>query len=128
MTDTPGAREARVNEFIDRMLTFGLPADERDRFLTGLKALDDRALQAAGKPFVEATPEQQAALLTALQSEATAREVGGEGQPFFTLMKQLTLVGYYTSEIGAMKELQYVHVAGRYDGDVLLSKAGRAYA
>ena len=48
--------------------------------------------------------------------------------PFFPWLKELTVVGYYTSEIGATQELRYVHVAGQYDGDVPYRKVGRAYS
>ena len=51
-----------------------------------------------------------------------------QARPFFPWLKELTLVGYYTSEIGASQELRYVHVAGRYDGDVPYRQIGRAYS
>lgn len=128
-TDTPGAREAGVDRFVDGMLTTVYSDDERNRFLAGLADLDTRAQQAAGSTFVKSTPEVQISILKELQAEAVrARESGAPDQPFFSMMKELTLVGYYTSEIGATQELRYVHTAGRYDGDVPLEEIGRAYA
>ncbi len=118
-TDTPGARGTRVNVFIDQMLTGGLTDAERDAFLAGLVRADARALDLHGTPFLENTPPEQTAVLTALAADDA---------PFFRQLKELTLVGYYTSEIGATQELRYVHVAGRYDGDVPFSEIGRAYA
>ncbi len=128
-TDTPGARTAGVHTFIDQMLTRIYTNEERDRFLAGLADLDARA-QAGGSPtFLESTPEAQTAILQDLEAEArAARASGAEEMSFFSVMKELTLVGYYTSEIGATQELKYVHTAGSYDGDVPLDEVGRAYS
>lgn len=127
-TDTPGARAAKVNAFVDGMLTTIFSERERERFLAGLADLDTRAEAAAGTTFVALAPEEQTAILGGLASEAVSTPTSDDEQPFFLTMKELTLVGYYTSEIGATQELQYVHAAGRYDGDVPLAEAGRAYA
>ena len=51
-----------------------------------------------------------------------------QGPPFFRMLKELTLAGYYTSEIGATQELQWLPSPGRYDADVPLSDVGRAWA
>lgn len=125
-TDTPGARAARVDAFIDALLTDIFTRDERDRFTAGLADVDVRARSLAGAPFVASAPLQQIAVLEALEREA--RQVGDGPRPFFSWLKELTLVGYYTSEIGASQELVYVHVAGRYDGDVPYRRVGRAYS
>ena len=117
-TDTPGARAARVQEFIDFALAEWFEPAERDRFLAGLADVDSRTRAQYGTDFLGCTPPQQVATLTALE-EAGGRERGGNehGKPdFFHMMKQLTLVGYYTSEIGATQELHYQTIPGRYDG------------
>lgn len=125
-TDTPGARAARVDAFIDALLADILTPAERERFLTSLAEVDARARAAAGAGFLEATADQQVAVLDALEREA--RLPGSADTAFFPWLKELTLVGYYTSEIGASQELRYVHVAGRYDGDVPYEQVGRAYS
>lgn len=51
-----------------------------------------------------------------------------EPPPFFRTMKELTLLGYYTSELGATKELRHAPVPGRYEGCVPLAQVGRAWA
>lgn len=125
-TDTPGARAARVDAFIDALLADIFTAEERQRFLAGLADVDERARVAAGTTFLGCTARQQVAVLEALERPA---QPVGEGQAaFFPWLKELTLVGYYTSEIGASQELLYVHVAGRYDGDVPYERVGRAYS
>lgn len=127
-TDTPGARAARVDAFIDGLLTDILTAAERDRFLAELALVDRRTTEAHGATFLESTPRQQAALLSLLDQESRGVGEGRGPRPFFPWLKELVLVGYYTSEVGASRELMYVHVAGRYDGDVPYPKIGRAYS
>lgn len=103
-TETPGAKAARVNEFIDWVLQ---DADERDRkeFLKGLAWMDGRSQELFGTDFVAAAPEQQTALLTILASPKNRAFEDQTGIDFFKAIKALTLTGYYTSEIGMTKEL-----------------------
>src|SRR3954451_7657898 len=55
-TDTPGAKAANVNRYIDLFLHDG-PATERERFLTGLKWFEEYAQRTNGSTFVKLTPE-----------------------------------------------------------------------
>jgi hypothetical protein len=115
-TDTPGARAARVDAFVDVILAERYDDRERARFLAGLADVDARARAATGRPFLEAIAEAQVAVLTALDAAAlAARQRDPSGQPFFREMKWLTLYGYYTSEIGVTEELRQSVISGRYD-------------
>jgi hypothetical protein len=100
-TDTPGAKAANVNRFIDGVLaeraTDERAADESTKFLAGLTALDERAKTEFGKPFVDATPEQQTAMLTKLSTPPV--------DEFFEAIKSMTIIGYYTSEVGMRQEM-----------------------
>jgi hypothetical protein len=125
-TDTPGARAARVDAFIDALLADIFTAEERERFVASLADVDARARAAAGTTFLECATPQQVAILVGLERDAQSAGVGEA--PFFPWLKELTLVGYYTSEVGATEELRYLHVAGRYDGDVPYEQVGRAYS
>jgi hypothetical protein len=128
-TDTPGARDAGVVVFIDRLLDDWVESDERERFLAGLAAVDDETQGAHGVAFRDATPEQQNALLTRLDQEAVqAREENADPLPFFATLKEWTLVAYYTSEVGATQELQWLAAPGRYDGDLPLEEVGPTWA
>jgi hypothetical protein len=103
-TDTPGAKAAKVNEFIDLVLSDAQPA-ERKEFLRGLFWMDTRAQELFGANFVSATPEQQTALLTIVSSgknKSTSDQIGVE---FFEAIKGMTVTGYYTTEIGLRQEL-----------------------
>jgi hypothetical protein len=103
-TETPGAKGAKVNEFIDWVLK---EADERDRkqFLKGLAWMDGRSQELFGTDFAAAAPEQQTALLTILASPKNKAFEDQAGIDFFKAIKALSITGYYTSEIGMRQEL-----------------------
>jgi hypothetical protein len=103
-TDTPGAKAALVNRFIDRVLQDAAPA-ERGTFVRGLAWVDERSRALFGTDFLGATPANQIALLTRVASEENP---GGEaplGVEFFQAVKSMTINGYYTTEIGLRQEL-----------------------
>jgi hypothetical protein len=136
-TDTPGARAAGVHRFIDTLLAdYHRPA-ERQRFVAGLSDVNARAEREHGRAFVRCDTTQQRGILEALDREAfpertSASSGAGDDassrRPFMRTMKELTVLGYYTSEIGATKELRYVRVPGRFDGCVPLRPADRTWA
>jgi hypothetical protein len=103
-TDTPGARTARVNEFVDAVMADAAPA-ERDLFLGGLAWLDEKSRHLFASDFVGSTPEQQTALLTILASPINDVATDQPGIEFFQAMKSLTITGYYTSEAAMPGEL-----------------------
>ena len=99
---TPGAKEAGVAEFIDFMVAND--PDAQYPFRTGLSWLNAHSTQASGKPFLELSPEQQSALLESLAFKEKARPSEKYGRKFFALVREYTVTGFYTSEIG-YKEL-----------------------
>ena len=128
-TDTPGATAAGVHEFIDLLLTDWLSAEERDRFLAGLAELDASSRESYGAAVDELRPAQRLELLTPLDAEAVeARKEEVDPLPFFATMKEMTLVGYYTSEIGMTQELAYRFHFPSFDGCVDLDEDQRAWS
>ena len=123
-TDTPGARAAGVHRFIDVVLSDYYKDEERQRFLDGLASLQARAEKELGAPFLKAAPRQQLELLTAMDAESYPQTERGW---FFRRMKELTLLGYYTSEQGAMAELK-VNPMGVYRGDIPYRSIGHSWA
>ena len=103
-TDTPGATDARVNEFIDGVLA-DASEDNRKKFLDGLAWLDTHTTEAHGAPFTKLTHEQQVAVLTALSQLSPDASPVPPGAEFFQAIKSLTVTGYYTSEIGMREEI-----------------------
>lgn len=116
-TDTPGAREAGVPAFIDVMFADWAEDDQRKMFTAGLANVDDRAREMCGKAFVACSAAEQTQILTDLDAElARLRDTKSDtSRNFFQAMKWLTLMGYYTSEIGSTAELHYRVIPGRYE-------------
>jgi len=130
-TDTPGAKDAKVGEFMARIVKDCYTQDEQKIFLDGMKKLSDASKQQNGRPFLESTPEQRHNLLVALDKEQKAYAASKkEGDPthYFRMMKELTLWGYFTSEPGATKALRYVAVPGKYEGCIDYKKGDKAWA
>jgi glucoside 3-dehydrogenase (cytochrome c) hitch-hiker subunit len=125
-TDTPGARAADVHVFIDKMLAGHYPAEDRERVLKGLEDFDASAERTCGRAFIRCNSDEQRTMLTRVDQEAFAPE---RREPhWFRTIKELTVVGYYTSEIGATQELRHVAVPGRFEGCVPVEQIGRTWA
>jgi hypothetical protein len=122
-TDTPGAREAGVARFVDRNLADWAGAAQRDAVRAGLDRMEADAKTAHGQPFLALTSAQQAALLQRYDVEAR-----GQRGHFFGVLKELTTVGYFSSEPGATKAARYDPVPGDYKGCVPLKAIGRVWA
>jgi hypothetical protein len=144
-TDTPGAKGAKVNEFIDLLLTEWFEPAETTAFLGGLDQVDAKSRSLYSVAFVDAKPEQQLELLKQLddaamefarKQKATRHRPGAIAQTtalpdvqkpeqqeakqppvdFFYQFKRLTLMGYYTSEIGFEKELGKTIIPSGHNG------------
>ena len=138
-TETPGAKAARVNEFVDVILTDWATADERERFLAGLDDVDTQANAVFGKNFLDASVVQQTALLQALDDSVDwvrglpTEPAVSSGQPFnqlrgefFRSFKLMTIHGYYTSEIGQTQELKREIIPGAFHGCAPLASEKKA--
>lgn len=128
-TDTPGAKAAKVNEFIDLILTEWATEEEKKIFLEGLAEADRKANALFGHGFAAASRKEQAAIVEEFDEElATSRNEALPEQvrsweltlllPFFAQMRRLTLVGYYTSPIGQKQELKVEIIPGALHGCV----------
>lgn len=128
-TDTPGARTARVDEFIDAMLTGYYPSHRRDRVVAGLQGVDARARRVFGRRFATLSTAQQLELVTALNREAFQPGAGSRDglRSFFRTFKELVIVGYYTSQVGATRELR-PNPSGRWRADIPYAEVGRSWA
>lgn len=128
-TDTPGAREAGVPQFIDRALANYYEKDHADKLRAGLTRMDTDAQAAHGVAFVALAPQQQVDLLTAYEREGlAAKSLTPSQSHFFPALEDMVTVGYFTSEAGATVALQYDPVPGAYHGCVPLADVGRAWA
>src|SRR5262249_36047347 len=101
---SPGARAARVADYIDLLLAES-DDETREQWTGGLTALDEESVKRFKVPFAKATHLQAAALLTDISHNQFAAETPLE--KFFAATKDATIRGYYTSELGIQKELTY---------------------
>lgn len=103
-TDTPGAKAALVNRFVDRVIA-DAPVAQRDAFMRGLAWIDARSRTDTGAVFAAATRAQQTALLSRLSDERNKDAADASGVEFFQAIKAMTISGYYSTEIGLRQEL-----------------------
>jgi len=135
-TDTPGAKDTRVNLFIDHIVADWYSDEERTIFLTGLADVDARTQSLFQKDFVEASPAQQAEILRSLgdglaqaihmMSHGPRGNRGATPEPtnnFYLQFRRLTLTGYFTSEAGFTQQLRDEIIPGRFDGCVPIESA-----
>jgi hypothetical protein len=125
-TETPGAKDVGVPGFIDIMVKDVYTNEDQDRFIDGLKAFNEGAEKKYGDPFIELAPEKQLEYTKEVHSAALAEK--SAERPFILMAKELTLLGFFTSEPGATQVLQYDPVPGAYHGCVPLEEVGKTWA
>lgn len=116
---SPGAKAARVGEFMKVMVAECYSAVEQKIFVEGINRLNAHSRKTFNNNFTDLTADKRLELLTAIDKEASAFTISRkEGDPdhYFSMIKQLTIWGYFTSEPGGTKALRYVPVPGRYEG------------
>lgn len=131
-TTTPGAKAAKTGAFMALMVTDAYTDRNRQVFREGMRQVDEACRAAAGTSFMQATPGQRLTLLEALdreqrtameerveapRSRAPAAASRPEDEPphYFRMMKELALLGYFTSEIGYRQAMRYIESPGRFD-------------
>ncbi|MBS1564964.1 MAG: gluconate 2-dehydrogenase subunit 3 family protein [Bacteroidetes bacterium] len=160
-TKSPGAKAAKVGQFMTVMVNDCYDADDQKLFHEGIKSLDESSNQKFSKGFMAITPEQRKELLIeldkkskdeqktvdekyngltmdqrrdlALQQNKDGKDPKAEDKRknptyYFILMKQLTLLGYFTSKEGATQALRYVAVPTKFEGTVDYKKGDKAWA
>lgn len=149
-TKTPGAKAAKVGEFMNVMVTDCYTKEQQDAFTKGIASLEEASKKAYQKGFIKCTPEERHDLLVSLEKEAKAfnKAVAEKDKPrmeefkakdqsydyvasplhYYTMMKQLTLLGFFTSKTGMTETLRHVPVPGKYDGAMPYAKGEKAWA
>ncbi len=139
-TDTPGAKDAGVPDFIEMMIRDCYKKIDQDSFAEGLADLEKRG-------FLGQNVEGQNTLLKAVESETEERmkaakvkqvKVGDnvdketmetkKGVPFWRLAKELTLLGYFTSEVGMKASFIYEPIPGKFEVLTNVAPGQKAYA
>ena len=160
-TKTPGAKAAKVGQFMTVMVNDCYEAADQKIFHEGMNKLDEASNKKSGKSFIESSPQQRKDLLIELDKElkaykkktddyfdslsdekkhemASQKDRDGIDQKtekmreypnyYFTMMKELTLLGYFTSEIGCTQARRYVETPGKFEGCIPYTKGDKAWA
>ncbi|MEM7419010.1 MAG: gluconate 2-dehydrogenase subunit 3 family protein [Pseudomonadota bacterium] len=147
-TDTPGAKAANVGETMAVLITDCYTPLLQKTFQNGIKTIEKLCQTRYGKAFLQLDAQQRETLFTELDVEAKAANLAngvwqgvetgkpsqwepGTDEPtphYFTLLKQLTLYCFFTSQVGATKVLRYVSIPGKYDGALPYKKGDKAWA
>ena len=125
-TKTPGAKAAKTGAFMALMVTDCYSPAEQTVFLDGMRQVDEVMRKANNVSFMAATPAQRLAVLTTLDHEqkrvmdarkavVAADTAGPPPAHYFRMMKELALLGFFTSKIGCTEALRYVEAPGRFD-------------
>lgn len=130
-SSSPGAKEAKIGEFMKVIVTDCYEEKDHKIFLEGIGKLNQASQKKYSKDFMPLKAEEKHDLLVDLDAEAKAYEKNkqkGEPTHYFTMMKQLTLWGYFTSEVGSKNALRYLPVPGRFDGCYPYEEGDKAWA
>jgi hypothetical protein len=143
-TSTPGAKAARTGAFMALMVTDTYTDRNQQTFRAGMTTLEETCRKATGNGFLQATPAERLALLevldleqkTAMEERTTFRTrfpappPPAEDEPphYFRMMKELALLGYFTSEIGYTKAMRYVESPGRFEPDAPYAPGDTSWA
>jgi hypothetical protein len=143
-TKTPGAKAAKTGAFMALMVTDSYSPAERDVFCDGMRRVEGAMSKAHGVSFMQATPPQRTALLVTLDREQKramdARQAARDAHEatatiehpapahYFRMMKELALLGYFTSEIGCTQATRYVETPGRFDPCIPYAAGDPAWA
>lgn len=146
-TKTPGAKDVAIGKFMQTMVTDCYYANDQQLFMNGLDELQQQSKQQFSKSFMDCSTEQKTELIKKFDSAAkeynnkkfaydAERNNKTKGtlqyrkdempNHWFTMVKQLTMLGFFTSKQGASEALRYIAVPGKYEGDVPYVKGGRA--
>ena len=126
-TETPGAIEAGVHQYIDVMIGQNRTATQQKSFRDGLAAFASDYEAAAGKTFLKASSDEQNTHVAEIDEKTRAEmenRSGRRDRPFYMEFKELTFVGYFTSELIGENYLNYDPVPGAYHGCIPLEETG----
>lgn len=137
-TSTPGAKAAKVGEFMKIFVSDCYTADQQKAFTSGIGQLNKGCEAMHKKPFMECNAQQRKDFLITLEKEAKSfndnlmkQNEGKDNRDiplhYYTMMKQLTLLGFFTSKTGGTETLRHVPIPGKYDGALPYKKGDKAW-
>lgn len=134
-TDTPGARDAQVQDFIIRMVRDCADTRTANVFVDGLKDVETYSMGHYNKTYPQCSMDEQHAIMKHFEEKgASFNGIAGKaqtllmGRSFFSILKDYTVEGYCTSEPGATKGLAYLAVPGAFHGCIPMQPGQRGWA
>ncbi|CAH8283599.1 gluconate 2-dehydrogenase subunit 3-like protein [Mariniflexile fucanivorans] len=133
-TETPGAKEAKVQDYIVDFMESCASNKEYNNFFNGLNDLQETCLNTYDASFENCTMEQKMVLLEDLDNNSGSNSLFSKinnklrGRSFFNLLKTLTIEGYCTSELGTTVHLNYAPVPGKYEAITTINTNQKAWA
>jgi hypothetical protein len=127
---SPGAKAANVGEFLAIVVNDCYEPEDQEIFMNGIGQLERLCRKKYRKGFMKCDPVQRKELLIFLDAEQKEYMNGKDDEApahYFRMIKELTLLGFFTSEIGATQALRYVAIPGKYVGVVPYQKGDRAW-
>ncbi len=122
---SPGAKAAGLGSFIPMMVRDCYPAQMQQIFASGMKDMQAKCLKDFNKDFMSMSIEERQKLMQNLTDEAIA---SNKAPSFFLIARDLTILGYFSSEIGCTQAREYLPVPGRYDGNAEYKPGQKAWA
>lgn len=126
-TDTPGAKAVGIGEFMVMMVKDTYNTEQQTSFVDGLNFIRKDFKTSNGNDFIEATLEERTAYLNDLKSKSTANPED-KNSGIVKMLQDLTVLGYFTSEVGATQQLRYYEVPGKYEPCIEYKPGDKAYA
>ena len=120
-----GAKAAGIGAFIPIIIRDCYPANLQELFANGLKEMQYKCSKEFNKDFLSISNDERNQLMSSLRDDAIATN---KAPSFFLIARDLTILGYYTSEIGCTQAREYLPVPGRYDGEAPYTKGQKAWA
>ena len=128
---SPGAKAAQIGEFMKVIVTDCYEEKDQKVFLEGIVKLNEATKEKFEKDFMDLDDAQKKEFLIELDKEAKSyaeNKMKEAPHHYFTMMKQLTLWGYFSSEIGATKALKYIETPGKWEGCTAYKEGDKAWA
>jgi hypothetical protein len=125
-----GAKDTDIGEFMAMMVKDCYNAKDNEIFKNGLEKIASSFKEKFNTDFVQGSPEQKLELLTVIDKEARdyrKSKKSEDPEHFFTMMRQLTILGFATSKRGATEVFNYVAVPGKFDGDYKYKKGDKVW-
>jgi hypothetical protein len=129
-TDVPGAKAVHIGAFMTMMVRDCYEAKEQEAFRAGVRELAESYRAKQGHGFVGAPADERTEFLNALDRDQilyTAKKKAGQPAHCFRMMKELTILGYFSSEIGSTQALRFIEVPGSFNGSAPYKKGDRAW-